>query len=103
MSLFSYTAFDAKEKMIEGELEADKEAAVLAYLQKHELFPVSVKQIKRKKGSSGLGFSLFDSVNALDKIILTRNLSLMIKSGISISEAIDIRSEERRVGKEGRS
>jgi len=94
MPLFSYTAFDAKEKMVEGELEADKEAAVLAYLQKHELFPVSVKQIKRKKGSGWFGFSLFDSVSALDKIILTRNMSLMIKSGISISEAIDIMLED---------
>ncbi len=78
--------------MTEGEIEAPSEAMVLDYIQKHELFPISVSLSKKDRDEFNLSF--FDNVSALDKILITRNLALMIKSGISISEAIDIMLED---------
>ena len=90
---FTYIASNQGGDIVEGEMEAGDQQAVLAYMQKHELFPVSIRE-KKKTGRSGLGISLFESVSVLDKIMFARNLSLMIKAGISISEAIDIMHED---------
>ena len=88
MPNFYYIASNQKGDIKEGEIEADNEAAVLEYLQKHELSPVSI--IQRKKASAKLSSAIFQRFSLSDKIMFARNMALMIRSGISISEAIDI-------------
>lgn len=92
MPKYIYIASNKNGEMTEGEIEASGEPMVLDYLQKHELFPVSVALSKKDRG--GFSLSFFENVGALDKILITRNLALMVKSGISISEAVDIMLED---------
>lgn len=93
MSLFHYLASNKDGKINEGEIEADSQAAVLEYLEKHELMPVSVKEKKAAK-KINLQIGLFDRINYLDKIVLTRNLATMIKAGIGMSDAVEIMLED---------
>lgn len=92
MPKYIYIASNKNGEMTEGEIEAAGESMVLDYLQKHELFPISVALSKKNRG--GLDLAFFESVGMLDKILITRNLALMVKAGISISEAIDIMLED---------
>lgn len=92
MSLHIYEAADKKGKLVKGELEARNKAAVVDFLQKQNLIPISVEM----KGavSGGLKFSLsltfFERVTALDRIFLVRNIAATIRAGLSIAETLDI-------------
>jgi len=44
----------------------------------------------KAKLNKGPNFNLFEKVGALDVLLFTRHLSIMLKSGISIAEAIEI-------------
>lgn len=92
MPTFTYIASAKDAAITEGEMEARDQSTVIAYLEKHELFPLSVKE-KKRRGAS-LTFSFSNRISVLDKIVLTRNLALMIKAGIGIAAAIDILLED---------
>jgi len=92
MSKYTYIASTKDGQMSEGEIEAINEGMVLTYLQKHSLFPLSIKEVKQK--SLGLGITFFERVSILDKIMFTKNLALMVKAGIGVSTAIDIMLED---------
>lgn len=92
MPTFTYIASAKDAKIAEGEMEAPDQSAVIAYLEKHELFPLSVKE--KKKRAAMMAFSFSDRMSTLDKIVFTRNLSLMIKAGIGIASAVDILLED---------
>ena len=85
---FYYIASNQKGDIKEGEIEAGNEAEVLEYLQKRELSPVSI--VQQKKASAKLSSAIFQRFSLSDKIMFARNMALMIRSGISITEAIDI-------------
>src|SRR3989344_493821 len=85
---FYYIASNQKGDIKEGEIEAGNEAEVLEYLQKSELSPVSI--VQQKKASAKLSSAIFQRFSLSDKIMFARNMALMIRSGISITEAIDI-------------
>ena len=93
MPLFTYLASTKEGKITEGEMEVKDQAMVLGYLQKHDLFPLSVKE-KKKERRITLNISFFDRITLLDKITLTRNIATMIHAGIGISEAVDIMRED---------
>lgn len=90
---FIYLASTKEGKITEGEIEAKDQEMVLGYLQKHDLFPLSIKE-KRKERAITLNISFFDRITTLDKITLTRNIATMIHAGIGISEAVDIMLED---------
>lgn len=89
MPTFTYLASAKEGKITEGEMEAKDQAMVLGYLQKHDLFPLSIKE-KKKERKIAFNVSFFDRITIQDKITLTRNIATMIHAGIGISEAIDI-------------
>ena len=93
MPTFTYLASTKEGKITEGEMEVKDQAMVLGYLQKHDLFPLSVKE-KKKERRIALNISFFDRITTLDKITLTRNIATMIHAGIGISEAVDIMRED---------
>ncbi len=93
MPKFTYIASDKSGDIVEGEMETSRQEMVLDYIQKHGLFPISIRE-KKKDGGLSFQIMFFERVSALDKIMFARNLSLMIKAGIGISEAIDIMAED---------
>lgn len=91
MPIFTYIASKKDGTIVEEEIEAADQAAVVAYLEKHDYFPVSVRE---KKTRNVLSISLSSKITLLEKITFARNLSLMIKSGIGMSEAVAILLED---------
>jgi type II secretory pathway component PulF len=67
-------------------MEAIDQKTVVDYLKNLNLLVVSVK----KKEADQLNISLSRHVSVVDKINLTGNLAIMLKSGVSISEALQI-------------
>lgn len=92
MAIFTYIASGKDGDIAEGEMEAKDQSTVIAYLEKREYFPLSIKEKKRK--TQLLSISFGSHLSLLDKVILTRNLALMIKAGIGLSEAVDIILED---------
>jgi len=86
---FEYTTADNEGKISSGEMEAIDRATVISYLKDQGLMVVSVKE----KGSKPRLFSS-GKVTALDRITLTGNLSIMLKAGVSMPEAIEVISRD---------
>ncbi len=86
MTIFKYIVSTRDGKTKDGEIEAkDKEEAVEKLLTQDFLI-ISLKEKKRRPFL--LSFTL-GKVSSLEKIYLIKNLSLMIKAGLPISEIIE--------------
>jgi type II secretory pathway component PulF len=86
LPIFKYIASDKAGKVQAGQMEAIDQKTVVDYLKNLNLLVVSVK----KKEADQLNISLSRHVSVVDKINLTGNLAIMLKSGVSISEALQI-------------
>ena len=88
MAVFSYVAIDADKKTINGKTELPSRAAVIEALQKQNLRPVSIKEVK----SSGLSFNitLFEKnkVKQDQLVIFTRQLSAMTGAGVPLLRSL---------------
>ena len=62
---------------------------MVKHLEGQNLIPVNIRELDEYKGKS-LSSSIFERVNALDRIMIVRNLSAATKAGLSIVEALDI-------------
>lgn len=92
MSLFVYEAINEEGRIVNSEINSlNKEEVVSILTQKH-LTPISIelKSGETKLKSSFGSQAIFESISALDKIILIRNLAATIKAGLSLSEALEI-------------
>lgn len=89
--LYRYQASDKEGAITEGEFEAANKSAVVDYLEKKNLIPILVEE-KSATEKIGLTTSLaiFERVTPIDQIILVRNLSATMRSGLSIVESLDI-------------
>lgn len=93
MPLFTFVASKKDGTIIEEEIETKDQASVVAYLEKHDYFPVSVKEKKTRRVLS-LSLSFSRTITLLEKVTFARNLALMIKSGIGMAEAVSILLED---------
>lgn len=73
--------------MQEADFEADKLEGVLRYLATKELRPISVKPLRESTISL---FGIRGNINLADKVFLTKYLSLMLKVGTDLLQAINI-------------
>jgi type II secretory pathway component PulF len=91
MSLFTYEAINEEGRIVASEMNALNKEEVVALLNQKHLTPVKVqlKNSDLKKNNVG-SKAIFESFNALDKIILIRNLAATLKAGLSLSEALEI-------------
>ncbi len=86
--LFHYKAVDNQKRIKEGEFEAVDSATVLGYIASQGLVPITIKQVKKKKG---FNFSIGkESITLKDKVFLIKYLSLMLQVGTDLFKAIDI-------------
>ena len=86
-SLFSYIATNDTTGIVRGELRAQGQNAALDQLEKMGLKPISVK----KKTTSLLDtqIDLFEKVPPEDIYNFTRQLSVMLKAGVPLVDALD--------------
>jgi len=89
MPQFTYIAIDPDKKTVNGKTELPDRASVIAALQKQNLRPVSIKQVKAKKGFS-LNFNIFEQnkVKGDQLVIFTRQLSAMTGAGLPLLRSL---------------
>ncbi len=88
--LYIYEASDKEGAILKGKIEAETRGAVIEYLEKKELIPVSIEREGEEKGIQILSLNLFETVKPIDRVLLVRNLAAAIKAGLNIIEALDV-------------
>ena len=91
MATFEYIAFDAKSKRVKGVVEGDSNRQVRQQLRDKGFIPIEVHASnKESAGPSSLGFSLIRTrrINSQDRVLITRQLSTLIASGLPLEEAL---------------
>jgi len=84
--LFTYVVTNKEGKVKKGEIEAPDKANALIELKKQDFLIVRVdKKQKRQAKEIAIG-----GVKFIDKVLVARHLAIMIKSGVSMTEALDI-------------
>ena len=81
-AIYTYVAKDKKGKELKGEIKAAGEAVVLSTLRRQGLTPVSVKKQGRFSGQK--------KITEKDIMIFTRQLAVMMKSGVPLLQSFDI-------------
>lgn len=89
MPKFAYIAIDSNHQSINGTLELEDRASVIASLTKQGLRPVSVRQVANMK----IGFSLNNLIGANKVkndhlVMMTRQLSAMVGAGVPLVRAL---------------
>jgi len=95
--LFSYSAKLKTGEIFEGTLEASDRFSVAREIKSHGDTPLSITE-KRESfdGKFASLLSIFSKVSVNEQIILTKNLSEMIKSGLSLSRAISVLKKQTK-------
>ncbi|KKS16130.1 MAG: Type II secretion system F domain protein [Parcubacteria group bacterium GW2011_GWB1_41_6] len=98
--LYSYKAKKLTGQEVSGQYEAHDNIDLARWLRNQDYILVDYKE-KKKKGA----FSLFSFVSFLfhvpiaEKMMFSRNLSVMIKAGLSLSRAMDALSRQTKTKK----
>lgn len=89
MPKFSYVAIDSQKKVIQGKTELNDRAAVIAALQKQNLRPITIKELKKSQQLS-MNIELFSSnkVKGNQLVIFTRQLSAMTSAGVPLLRSL---------------
>ncbi len=88
--LYSYEASDKDGVTTKGEFEAENKSAVVVYLEKKNLIPVTIDEIGASESGGALANHLFETVKPLDRILLVRNLAASLKAGLGLGESLEI-------------
>lgn len=88
MPKFSYVAIDAERKTINGKTELPSRASVIEALQKENLRPVSIKEVK--SGSFNFNITIFrkTKVKQDQLVVFTRQLSAMTGAGVPLLRSL---------------
>jgi type II secretory pathway component PulF len=100
MPTFQYKAKTRAGELVSGELAAGDRRAALAELSKLGFFPLSVDSSEPEPGAGGKG-GVRHRVKARDILMFTQQLSSLLKSGMSLSQALgtlERRSQRRALG-----
>ena len=88
VELFSYIARDQKASVVKGEIKATEERVVLDQLKKMKLDPISIT-IKKESVFEKLDVNVFDSVPPDSIYNFSRQLSVMLKAGVPLIDALE--------------
>jgi len=87
MPSFLYVAIDYTGQKVKGQIEAKDRASVISSLRKNQLIVVSIRQAKEK---DFLWFKKRGRVKLEDLVLFTRQLSALVKAGISLMRGLSI-------------
>lgn len=90
MSTYRYKAVTATGTVVEGEMEAASQAAVIQQLHDSGHVPVRAEEVKRSAGTSWLSRDIGGRVKLRDVAILTRELATLLEAGLPLDRALEI-------------
>lgn len=93
MALYSYEAFSREGKKVRGVIDAASVGTVKEQLIKSGLFPTKIEPAHQEANLS-LFQRLFSSVSAKDKILFTKQFSVLLKSGVPLVQTLDLLVEQ---------
>lgn len=97
MAKFSYTALKPSGEKITGIIDADSQADVYTFLQRDNLYPVSIKEgVPAAKKEIKLEFNFKQKITSEDLYLSCKQFYTMLHSGISILETLSTVSQQTK-------
>jgi len=93
MPEFSYRAKAGPRRIVEGNLQAETETAVIERLSRLGYFPLSVAKVEKEEKRK-FSFRFLKRVRRRDLSVFTRQLSDLLESGLTLLEALKITEEQ---------
>lgn len=91
MPIYLYEAIDEKGILYKTEMQAATREEVLEFLVRQRLTPISVfEKGKIEKDRLVVFTEIFQTIKPLDKILLVKHMSAVLKAGLSLREALEI-------------
>jgi len=90
MALYSYQAFSKDGKKMQGSLDAASVQGVKDQLVHQGLFPISIELAKDQNKSTWWQRIFSRSVSVKDKILFTKQLTILLKSGVPLLQALEL-------------
>src|ERR1700722_16312922 len=94
MALYSYQAFAKDGKKVNGTLDAGSLSAAKDQLAQRGLFPTKIELAKDQLSGSRWSFSFGQSVSIKQKILFTKQLAVLLKSGVQLLQALELLVEQ---------
>ncbi|MEO0231597.1 MAG: type II secretion system F family protein [candidate division WOR-3 bacterium] len=88
MALFYYRGTTPEGKIIEGEMQAESQAEVIASLRKRNLIPVAI-ELKKKKPLLSLEALTLGKVSASELALFTKQFGTMLEAGLPLLDALN--------------
>ena len=94
MALYSYEAFSREGKKIKGVIDASSVEALREQLVRQSLFPTTIK-LANDEAQGNFFTRLFQkSISVKDKILFSKQLAILLKSGVPLLQAIELLTEQ---------
>ncbi|MGB8467794.1 MAG: type II secretion system F family protein [Candidatus Babeliales bacterium] len=94
MALFAYQAFTKEGKKVKGTIDAASLDAAKAALLQQGYYLTAIDAAKEGAGSWSLTMLLSRSVSTKDKILFTKQLSVLLRSGVPLLQALTLLTEQ---------
>lgn len=95
MALYFYKALSKEGKKISGQLDASSVESVRAHLSSKGLFPIEITIQNNSNLNMHFIKSLFEQpVSTKDLIFFTKQLAVLLKSGVPLLQALELLSEQ---------
>lgn len=94
MALYSYEAYGKDGKKIKGVIDAPSQTSVKELLSKQGLYVISVKSTTQEATGSFWQRWFRGSIKPKDRILFTKQLAVLLKSGIPLLEALELLTEQ---------
>lgn len=95
MALYFYQAFTREGKNIKGQLDAPSHSAARELLQRKNLLPIKIIPAYQVQHGESFLQSLFSrSVSLKEKILFTKQLAVLLRSGIPLLQSIELLQEQ---------
>lgn len=95
MNNYLYTAKDFTEEIVTGSLPAEDERELYKILKNKGLF-LTKAVLEKSKNKKRFDISFEFKVSATEKIMFTRNLSIMIATGMSLVKSFDVLANQAK-------
>ena len=88
MAFFYYRGTTPEGKVVEGEMQAESQAEVIATLRKRNVIPVVI-ELKKKKPIFSLEALTLGKVSAAEMALFTKQFGTMLEAGLPLLEALN--------------